>query len=914
MADYIKHGFVFRGFDDLVPGTVFQFLIAGERYDAVTVAVRPVTGNPHARNIDVVDRNGSPRLVQVHFPESYGYSGNNNTITSSTTIPCQIFHNCEGKFAGFADYRKIKELEDGVYENQDGEVKVKIGNTIYSGKKGIVTQEQYFPPDNTRDYVNPCYGFKRSVHGLSHLPGEVLAGGVFVVSSTTDNSMSLHRRREHGIEPLPGFNRLRVSDLKTGYRIKPFTQNKDCMTIKDGDTLVATRLVSSDKEMHVLRIKEGEILVSLVPSEHKEGQIIRASSFAFLPQSPSKEFIFDRAMGPGSAYIRNTGEAKHAEVKNPAQKYLDMMSIGYTTIRHGLPHTSLGFTTEENQNDTVTRILEYGFYGPTRNISPQDFTFALFCGNIYSESSSTLTIDHASYPDQLPNLRDGDLIETYEGYKSVYFENHIYGLLTKDYTIEPDIYARPMSAGNTIERNHQGVYQYVQSGPASYRMALPHKLLASAGSWCLEGLNIRVLDAPDDVATWLNDGIPLPIHRSSLHSSGIPTILYDLRNYSCPGCNQMVSRDSCTSVQGYSRLDRVTLCSSCVDNPAIVERCTSCRRQYLASSLNENGECPECFRINNAQVIRNHSYRPKPIFHGVGNLFYGTEIELENMTSTPRETIAIEAMKGREKFIYAKNDGSLQCGIEFVSHPFSAAWLQENADAFKGFYDVVGTKYKMQSSARCGIHIHTSKLGYAVDPKSVPGCEGKEIPSDRLISRGLMRVQKFVYGHPNLMKHFAGRSSSNYASLSSGPGSNSRVEEMIDLSKNLTHGKDCRYTGLNVTEKTLEFRIFRSTTDLKELLRDIMFVDSIVQFIRQAAVPKTGAPSLHKYRAYLLSDPKYSDVLTYYDAWAASSLDTEMGVNFVTDETERKREIALTRMARTQNALQSARVTLATPW
>jgi len=262
----------------------------------------------------------------------------------------------------------------------------------------------------------------------------------------------------------------------------------------------------------------------------------------------------------------------------------------------------------------------------------------------------------------------------------------------------------------------------------------------------------------------------------------------------------------------------------------------------------------------------------------------GTEIELEASHDYERAVIAKAALEGREKFLYAKSDGSLNNGIEFVSHPFTVDWLQNNTEVFKSFFDVVRGKYGMQSNSTCGIHIHTSKAGYAVKPESIPGCQDKTVTTERLIARGLLRAQKFVYGHTALMVHFAGRTNNRYASLEVGPHSNSRVDEMLHLSKALSHGKDCRYTGLNVTEKTLEYRIFRSTTDLDELLRDLMFVDSIVQFIRSVPVPKTGAPSLKKYREHLVSDSKYAKVLEHFDAWAASAKYDEKQVNFYSRE------------------------------
>jgi hypothetical protein len=125
------------------------------------------------------------------------------------------------------------------------------------------------------------------------------------------------------------------------------------------------------------------------------------------------------------------------------------------------------------------------------------------------------------------------------------------------------------------------------------------------------------------------------------------------------------------------------------------------------------------------------------------------------------------------------------------------------------------------------------------------------------------------------MVHFAGRVAGHYASLNlksgrskdDGNNEHTTTGEVLRLSREHHTGKMSRYAALNATEKTMEFRIFKSTNDLEEYKRNLLFVDSIIQYARTHSMPKNGAPSLTRYRGFLESNNIYAPVRGHFDAW-----------------------------------------------
>lgn len=107
--------------------------------------------------------------------------------------------------------------------------------------------------------------------------------------------------------------------------------------------------------------------------------------------------------------------------------------------------------------------------------------------------------------------------------------------------------------------------------------------------------------------------------------------------------------------------------------------------------------------------VLSYDYRPEPQFFGKtgkGKLFLGIELEFELNGATRRQVC--ETVD--EPWIYLKEDGSLDRGLEMVTHPISPDFLKENIGTW---FDITKQLRKLGCRSRdtdtCGMHVHLSR-------------------------------------------------------------------------------------------------------------------------------------------------------------------------------------------------------------
>jgi hypothetical protein len=405
--------------------------------------------------------------------------------------------------------------------------------------------------------------------------------------------------------------------------------------------------------------------------------------------------------------------------------------------------------------------------------------------------------------------------------------------------------------------------------PASNERLTLVGLLARAGQWSVttnsDGHPSRIKLQPPAVVVSVA-GLNVPLTNASDVSHVLARCPHE-----CPSCSTHVHPDYVVRVvsEVHDEVVDLRVCARCASRHP---DCPQCGVSMGTAPSNVFGVCRSCYIRADFNVIMDYSYKPKAKMHGDGPLHFGTEVELVfSSGSSNRKATARDVIELSGGLFYAKRDGSIGDGIEFVSHPFSLPWLQANEEQVRSVFNRL--QRNMMDAECCGIHIHTSKIGFEALASSLPN--GEKLSKERRIGRGLMRVQRFIYGNPELVVHFAGRRSS-FANLdvdgsvsgnSRRRGEGTPVREMKRLAENLNSRKENRYAAVNMTNQTVEFRIFKSTTSYEEYARNILFIDSVIQYCRSHALPKNGTVGVQAYRKFLASDAKYLPVLNHLNNW-----------------------------------------------
>jgi hypothetical protein len=157
------------------------------------------------------------------------------------------------------------------------------------------------------------------------------------------------------------------------------------------------------------------------------------------------------------------------------------------------------------------------------------------------------------------------------------------------------------------------------------------------------------------------------------------------------------------------------ICQRCAESYYSCEQCDCIIHCDHSYSHDDQTLCRSCYDTATEEPEEDESglfaydYKPAPTFY-MGReetirpkLYLGVEIEAERQGSM---SIA-EATATVPPAIYCKRDGSLENGLEMVSHPCSFAWWLEAPLSFCDKLREGG--FRSYDTSSCGMHVHISK-------------------------------------------------------------------------------------------------------------------------------------------------------------------------------------------------------------
>lgn len=253
--------------------------------------------------------------------------------------------------------------------------------------------------------------------------------------------------------------------------------------------------------------------------------------------------------------------------------------------------------------------------------------------------------------------------------------------------------------------------------------------------------------------------------------------------------------------------------------------------------------CEECLgRTEFGVVVHDADYQPRPVFHGTGPLFLGAEIEIEVLDDT--EQCAQLAQEYLGDLGYLKTDGSLEHGLEIVTHPMSYAWALEN------FPWPMLTALEQEgcfTGDTTGIHVHLSRAGFS------DSCH-------------VYRWMKFVYRNERNVTALARRSSWSYAAFT-----DDDRRAVKDYAKGAYRQ---RYRAINTSNiDTFELRVFASSLDPDQVQAALGFAAASVEYTREltvAAIARHDGWSWSAFVDWLSPQALYRPLSTELEALACA--------------------------------------------
>ncbi len=161
--------------------------------------------------------------------------------------------------------------------------------------------------------------------------------------------------------------------------------------------------------------------------------------------------------------------------------------------------------------------------------------------------------------------------------------------------------------------------------------------------------------------------------------------------------------------------------------------------------------------------------------------------------------------------LYIKRDGSLDCGMELVTHPMTPGYHMKKMPWGEILEEARSMGYTSHMAMTCGLHVHISRRAFG----------DNYYYQEAAIARLIFFVEKFW---PEMLR-FSRRTQSQLNDWAKRYGAQLTPTDQLKHAKNSDAG---RYAAVNLQNRnTVEIRIFRGTLKLNTLLATLQMVNHL---------------------------------------------------------------------------------------
>ena len=292
-------------------------------------------------------------------------------------------------------------------------------------------------------------------------------------------------------------------------------------------------------------------------------------------------------------------------------------------------------------------------------------------------------------------------------------------------------------------------------------------------------------------------------------------------NYLCPDCaaDLTILCDECGR-RIYRADDEGdechALCHSCRERHyTTCDRCGALIHVENIYEYDSEDLCRDCYDDACAEgPIHEYDYMPELIFHGKGLRKFGVELEIDDGgKSRSNANRLLEVANKAAVNLYIKSDGSLDDGLELVTHPMSLDYHLHEMPWAAVLDQAKQLNYHSHSTNTCGLHVHISRMAFGCTYETQEEC----------IARLVFFVEKFW---PELLR-FSRRTQGQLNRWAARYGMKLNPKDQMYHAKNSCAG---RYTAVNLTNAdTVEIRLFRGTLKLNTLTATLQLVNHLCE-------------------------------------------------------------------------------------
>ena len=233
------------------------------------------------------------------------------------------------------------------------------------------------------------------------------------------------------------------------------------------------------------------------------------------------------------------------------------------------------------------------------------------------------------------------------------------------------------------------------------------------------------------------------------------------------------------------------LCGRCYERSYTT--CTDCGRTihqddaYYIDEVSGEARCYSCFCSQSRErVIHDYYYKPEPFFYGEGKRHFGVELEIDGAgESNANAAKLVEVANHDRELVYIKHDGSLDDGMEIVTHPMSLDF-HFNQMPWAALLDKAKAMgYRSHLANTCGLHIHVNRTAFGETEEEQEAVIG--------------RILYFFEKHWGELLRFSRRTQRQIEHWADRYGLREQPKQVLVEAK----GRQERYTCVNLTITTL---------------------------------------------------------------------------------------------------------------
>lgn len=282
---------------------------------------------------------------------------------------------------------------------------------------------------------------------------------------------------------------------------------------------------------------------------------------------------------------------------------------------------------------------------------------------------------------------------------------------------------------------------------------------------------------------------------------------YENHTFICSHCAERVYEENNSGTSDFP------LCSYCYNEYYTV--CEDCGRIVNFEDSYQLGDydyCCECHSRRTNRPIHDYNYKPEPIFYGEGSRYLGVELEIDyGGEYTESAEQILDTANSSADHIYIKHDGSLEEGLEIVTHPMTLDYHMHNMNWADITRTALSLDYLSHKTSTCGLHVHVNRSSLAKE----------YFDQERVIGNILYLVEKFW----DKLLVFSRRTEEQLNRWASRYGYKNSPKDVYKGAKESYSG---RYKCVNIqNSETVEFRIFRGTLKTNTIIATLQMVNEI---------------------------------------------------------------------------------------